>query len=895
MSPSTWSIKRVVNELSDNKQAIALLRERIEMDDLTKQRVIHGITAQWDGRFREVFVERMGVDWQSERALLALKSADAHSSIENAFQSAYEFHVISSTPEMITSFLDSLNVVHKNGSVDNPEDYDLGIEEVSALVTSMRKEYADEDLSLYLAVAGLNMPSWSKALWSSLEMIRDGIKIRKVDELHVGDETVPEAVIPEMSTILDDIVTRAIVASVAGEEGTPPPSFIEDGIDELITLNTNRSKSYFHRGYFHALVGTDDRTPSFEQNEQRRQWELTGKLFGLARLADPNRMLDCWTENSDEIERLMDTGHRAGPRVLPLVWRTLWESQNHSDALRLLRPEVLANTTLRFKTELLENAKSHRRSGLVDEARVILDALESAVVIEDVETEGYVFELLRERAVCIRTQGLFEEAATLVSELIDTSAEESSGDLHALLGLCKAQFRTVSEVTCLVEEDQVLAEASRLREQIEHFELALSSDQSLAVAIGGHCLGVLAFLENKPIDATDYLSKSQSAALLGRQSSSNRPFIDQIQIALALSTVLAEEQSRFSQAVETLGDVKLKGQVIPEWAASRLIDIALFVSDEKLRLDLLTSLVNFAPSSRDYLMDQASTDPEYVPELIADEIRTEFVADKTSPENKWKYGVFLSKRYVVMSELDSARECLDYLERLALDHPRFRSQFVDLFKVEGQFGDSWTQEDIAWSLIGIYERESEYENAVEVLRQQFHFYAAEGMWVEAFGVFETTKNYGLDPELHADMERRILGEFETTELPLEVNPDLGPVQRINVLFVGGHEPHEKYDERIKSVLAAETPWINVDFEHPGWSTNWSETAETLISRFPNYDALVIMTLIRTNLGRTLRKNTNETGLVWVSCTGGGRSSVEQSIRKGAELALRKKKRDSQTV
>ena len=66
MSPSTWSIKRVVNELSDNKQAIALLRERIEMDDLTKQRIIHGISAQWDGRFREVFVERMGVNWQSE-------------------------------------------------------------------------------------------------------------------------------------------------------------------------------------------------------------------------------------------------------------------------------------------------------------------------------------------------------------------------------------------------------------------------------------------------------------------------------------------------------------------------------------------------------------------------------------------------------------------------------------------------------------------------------------------------------------------------------------------------------------------------------------------------------------------------------------------------------------
>jgi len=895
MSPSTWSIKRVVNELSDSKQATDLLRERIETDGLTKQRVIHGITEQWGGRFRKVFVERMGADWQSERALLALNSTDAHSSIQEAFQSAYQSHVESSSTEIITKFLDSLNIAHTNGSIDNPDDYDLATEEVLALVTSMRQQYADEDLSLYLAVAGLDMPGWSSALWTTLDAIREDTNIRAVEELHIEDEIVPEAVIPELSTILDDIVTRAIVASVAGEEGTPPPSFLEDGIDELITLNTSRSRSYFHRGYFHALVGTDDRTPSSEQNEQRRQWELTGKLFGLARRADGNSVLDCWTENSGEIERLMGTRHGAGPRVLPLVWRALWESQNHSDALRLLRPEVLANTTLPFKTELLENAKSHRRSGLVDEARVILDALESALEIEDVETEGYVVELLRERAVCIRTQGLFEEAATLISELIDSSAEELSGDLHALLGLCKAQFRTVSEVTCLVEADQVPAEARRLREQIEHFELALKSEQSVAVAIGAHCLGVLAFLEKNPNDATDLLSKSQSAALRGRQSSSNRPFIDQIQIALALSTVLALEQSRFSQAVETLGDVKREDHVIPEWAASGLIDVALYVSDQKLRLDLLTALVNFAPNSRDYLMGQAATDPEYVPESIADEIRTEFVADITSPEDKWKYGVFLSKWYVAMSDLDSARECLDYLERLALDHDRFKTSFTDLFKVEGQFGSSWSQEDISWSLVGIYERVNEYENAIEILRQQFHFYAAEGMWAEAYGVFERTKSYGLDPKLHADMERRILGEFETTELPLEDNQDLGPEERINVLFVGGHEPHAKYDERIKSVLAEKTPWINVDFAHPGWSTNWSETAETLISRFPNYDALVIMTLIRTNLGRKLRKVTKENGLVWISCTGGGRKSVEQAVRRGAELALRKKERDSQTV
>ena len=564
--------------------------------------------------------------------------------------------------------------------------------------------------------------------------------------------------------------------------------------------------------------------------------------------------------------------------------------------MRLLRPEVLINTTVTFKKELLDRAKSHRRIGLVDEARVILDALDQARIVDE-DAEDYTFELLRERAVCIRTQGLFEEAANLVGELIDRSSDEQSGDLHALLGLCRGKFRSVSEVTCLVEEDQLPLAIDRLREQTEHFQLAFNSEQRLGVAIGGHCLGVLAFLEaispHHTISgggATGYLSKSQSAALLGRQSSSNRPFVDQIQIALALSIIEENEQSRFNQAVEILGDLQLKGQVIPDWIASDVLDlVSLIAADDNLLNELLTLLIKFAPGSRDYLIDGMY---DTLPETIMREIRAELDTATTSPEDKWKYGVFLSDKYIAMSDLDSTRECLDHLERIAVEHPRFRTSYAELFEVEGRFGDAWIPEDIAWSMAGIYEKEGRYEDALQVLRQPFHSYASDDSLLEAFGVLDRVKHYGLDSEIYTDMESRLVSLMGSTEFPQEVDPNLGSEQSVKVLFVGGNEPHKKYDGDIKAKLLNDAPWISVDFEHPGWSTNWTETAETLISRFPNYDALVIMTLIRTNLGKTLRKNTDDAGLVWVSCTGGGRSSIAQAIRHGAQLAVRNKIKDT---
>ena len=892
---TSWNIERVIRQLAGKEFAKSVLAKALESNPEAREHLPHGISHQSNGRFRERFVARMSPEWQAHHALAALFSSGTNADIELAFESAFVTHIMAYHQKMIGTFLDSLNIRHEGGTIENIEDYELTNQKVNAAVGSLLESFAANDVRMYLAVAGIRMPKWSGVLWEALERTPSDSDTPATSEPEESSENVPPAVIPEHSTILDDIMTKAIVESVGGEGGALPAGYMEDAIDELITMDFSRDKSYFHRGFFHALTNTQDQTPSLEQTEPRRQWELVGEVFGLARQPDAKLLVDCWNSKSMELVRLMTERHPAGPRILPILWGALWESNLHTDALGLLRPEVLAACALEFKDKLLEEARAHRLLGLVDEARVIVDALDSATTIGDADQGGYVFELQRELAVCMRTQGHFDEAATLLQRLIEDSPDETIGDLNGLLGLCLANYRRVSEVTCLIEADQVKSSAERIREQLKYFEKAAQAEESLAVAIGCHCLGILAFLEGDAHAASGLLSRAFSAANRNSQTAGNADFMGQIQVALAMSIMLTVDEKRFNQAAEQLDSLSIENVTIPEWIATRLIDHAILVSDERSRHKLLKSMIDFAPGARDHLLAQTATEPGLLPEMIVRDLQGEIELAKTNHETKWRLTSWLAVRYAAEQDNDSTAHCLDLLEQIAIEHPLFRERYVAMYEQEGMFESAWSREEIVWSVAGIHEREANYESAVGILRGQFHDYAADDHWIEAYGILERARTYGLPAETLRDMEGRFLGQFESAELPTDEFENSPAVDPVRVLFVGGNEIHAKYDGGIQKSLAESAPWITVDFEHPGFGGNWGETANQLISRFPSYDALVVMTLIRTNLGRALRRHTDPDGLVWVACTGAGRQSIERSIRSGASLALKKRQRNSASV
>jgi hypothetical protein len=121
----------------------------------------------------------------------------------------------------------------------------------------------------------------------------------------------------------------------------------------------------------------------------------------------------------------------------------------------------------------------------------------------------------------------------------------------------------------------------------------------------------------------------------------------------------------------------------------------------------------------------------------------------------------------------------------------------------------------------------------------------------------------------------------------ETSPEPTPLPRqVRVIFAGGNEIQERYQGPIEDALTERYgSALSLQWFSPGWDMNWMKDAERIEAAMPNADAIVILTYMRTNLGRRLRKAANVHDLVWRSCTGQGRASMERSIESAIEGVL----------
>lgn len=101
--------------------------------------------------------------------------------------------------------------------------------------------------------------------------------------------------------------------------------------------------------------------------------------------------------------------------------------------------------------------------------------------------------------------------------------------------------------------------------------------------------------------------------------------------------------------------------------------------------------------------------------------------------------------------------------------------------------------------------------------------------------------------------------------------------RPKIALVGGNEIQGQYETRLLEWFAKQWPGGRLKIWRPGWGANWSSEISDLDRSLANYHAVVILTFVRTNLGRHLRRRVNDEGLQWFSCTGHGYESLRRSV------------------
>jgi hypothetical protein len=108
---------------------------------------------------------------------------------------------------------------------------------------------------------------------------------------------------------------------------------------------------------------------------------------------------------------------------------------------------------------------------------------------------------------------------------------------------------------------------------------------------------------------------------------------------------------------------------------------------------------------------------------------------------------------------------------------------------------------------------------------------------------------------------------------------------VRIVFVGGNESQERYRAAVDAALEERyAGLVEVTWFLPGWKSGWATEAARIEAAYPGADAIVVMTFVRTHLGRWVRRSAGEHGLPWVACTGHGRLAIQRAIERAVDIA-----------
>jgi hypothetical protein len=505
----------------------------------------------------------------------------------------------------------------------------------------------------------------------------------------------------------------------------------------------------------------------------------------------------------------------------------------------------------------------------------------------------FALKLKRRRAQCLKAEGHFRDAETAFAQLASEEAGVLRADVLTDLGLAKGKFKWLSEVEVPRFEDQKQVMLERIRKGAGEFDAAVKLEDVRRTNVH-YVLGVQALLEGRDEaygHAHNYLEQAYTGASERVDVYRETEVLPRIQLYLALAILLAFEEPQFRNAVGLMRQaaVDLPVSMWPTWMVREAVRTCLHLASAG-HLELIDFLSVLLPD----LLDEFALREDLLARspLLTGRLALMAKEPKRAPESRWQCLSMLLARRLKDGAIGKAQETLDELEALAGQSSACRARWVDLLEDSRSFAPAWTEEEALYSRALMCELEGRYEDAWVLLQPLFHRAASEGRLDEAQGLLDRAKGYGLPPDQTRDAEARLAAcrpaEATAAEGGRDWLAESLSRQGIMILFVGGQETQEKYDDGIRRELSERYPGLTVHFEHTGWESNWGRQLDAMEGLLDRCDAVVIMRYVRTTLGRELRKKVGAKSKLWVACTGHGKDSCTRAIVEAARQVAQKR-------
>ena len=701
---------------------------------------------------------------------------------------------------------------------------------------------------------------------------------------------------------VDRTVIRAIVASINREDGALDPRELRSFVVKLQRLNTARYRSYFYLGFVDALQSQPAARPGGGMNSPRRAWYLAGYHFGMRRMKSDADFLDgIEAMAASDLESLSDrmaTG--AAQKLLGLITQAaIRESRGAvlSIWLGLCGPcdRVAVFDAVRFalkeqsegpvqNVELLETCRRTLRTRGELERLTQPHAAEVALFLSIVGClrEQHGRKQFTEGLRHLRRAGWSDDWGVELCTACAMHDLDVAGPLRLVPQSNEALQR-------LARELPVFARRFKPRGHnavIDGFAMLLrviaeAADRGLVLSQGD----VVQAVESMQLVRAD-LATIDSARFATYPKGE---FTKSIEVLAALAVVVTPLEDRFAESAEAVLDWIAAGNRLPT-TVLRVAFENLLLLENPIVADFFVECVKaYGP---DFVTTESVARIVTVPEArAAREVLREILEDdrvELPIQRRWEFASVLG-RAAAAGGVDPqlAIVCLDYLERIVDARPRqYGLRFIELL-ADPSWENVLPEELRDSKQAAIASRVGDYTRVGQQLSGMLQSALAAADAGMAADSLETLDAHGLGNWASEDQRahlRALLAE--------ELGRPPSDLPHARVLFVGGNEVQAAYDGHLRQWFAKEAPQITIEFIHSGWKSNWTEYVGQVERRLQSGalspDAIVVITMIRTILGKKVRALAGEYERPWVSCTGRGLESLRRSALKAAQLGAAKR-------
>jgi hypothetical protein len=705
---------------------------------------------------------------------------------------------------------------------------------------------------------------------------------------------------PGVFTALDRLLIRTIIDSLHEQVGATPILDVVDIVQELLDLNSSRMISRFHEGFLEALLGREIATPDIASNAERTCWYLVGYFFGQLRMKDPVQVLE-QVDRLPHASRELLVGRKArrpSLEVLPYIMRAAFDEGEKwvSFVLEALeqspKPEfVLFGETLSWVEQYLVPADTHA-------SMIALDRMSNWIAHEgfdDAERIAGAVLCGRLRLMVHRIRGEF----SAVEQLAETMEEEASGmpgEIRAMIAGERALAALgIQDLSAIKAPDSGSAESflARLGRHLPASEIETTWRHWPPTAV----LSAIPALVDSRQDAgvaVNLLEGAVADMVAGRTSIwRNSGLLDRARIYLSVLELENSSPENLGRPVARVLDLLRDKIDVPGHLLVRVLESAI-VGDAPGIRELANALLHIAP--RDVLLtvdieDMVRQSPDF---RVGIRTRIELQNLGISPCDQIEILLQAARgsRDSNSADLDFARWALDEAASLAMRDSTGAVLLSERFEEELAWSGILDEEDADGLMMQLLDRTGRSGIFQGILLRRINAAVADRQIAIARDLIETWEEMGFDRHAIDSRVRQLEAMEQEVKLARRdpVKEDAMIARDLAIIFVGGNETQEQYRDGLLEQFKKKFPGLRITFIFTGWSANWGAKAEHVRRELESASAMVLMPMVRTMFGRTVRKAAGDAGVPWIACTGRGRASLERALLEGVHVAVQQRKR-----